>query len=70
MRIRALGLRAISLLRAGRLAEALAAAEDGLSEAKATSWRHELLAVRFDTARPPRSEHRGHGDWVEALRGR
>jgi tetratricopeptide (TPR) repeat protein len=84
-RWRALGYRAIALLRAGRFAEALEVAVAGLLEAQGSFWRHELLAVRFDASRalhPSRPllpllpetlddlRHRGYEDWADRLHDR
>ncbi len=81
-RWRALGYRAIALLRAGRFSEALEVANAGLVEMQGSFWRHELLAVRFEASRalhPSRPSepllpetrgdlrHRGYGDWVDRL---
>lgn len=81
-RARGYGFRAIALLRTGRLAEALATADEGLLHAQRSTWRHELLAVRFEAGRalhPSRPldallpetlenlRHRGFEDWAERL---
>jgi tetratricopeptide (TPR) repeat protein len=75
------GFEALSLLRSGKLHEALCAANDGLKVAGGTAWRHELLAVSYEvlcrTGRKAEPlgerttdllQRRGYEDWVRTLK--